>query len=122
MKKQRILGILWLAFCGPLGILLSWELSKHAPPNSQVVASSARVYFATLLCLLYLGGGITGIFLYRGTLWAQRFIGLIAASILIVTVAKHIFTSGTTILCDGIAAFALVSLMLLFLSRRKQVA
>ena len=122
MKTQRILGILWLALCGPLGILVSWELSHNAISNPQVVASSPRFYFATLLCLLYLAGGLTGIFLYRGTPWAHRFVGLIAALILIVTVAKHIFTFGTTIWCDSVAVFALVSLVLLFLPRHEPVA
>ena len=121
MKTQRILGILWLALCGLLGIVLFWELSHHVISNPRVVASSPSFYFDSLLCLLYLTGGFAGIFLFLGTPMAHRFVGLIAALILIATVAKLI-AYGATILCDGIAVFALVSLVLLFRPKHEPVA
>ena len=76
MRTYRILGTLWLIFCG-YGLFndLKELLSVSFPSNEGLW--QVRCVLATF-CLLDLAGVAVSLFLVRGARWARWFIGLFA--------------------------------------------
>jgi hypothetical protein len=113
MKTHRILGTLWMALCGVLGIVFLWQLLPAVIFHSKVL-SSPFFYLATLLCLLYLAGGVAGFSLFRGAQWARRFVGVIAVLIVIATIAGFVAYRSLPGLYYVVGVLAIVSVVLLF--------
>jgi hypothetical protein len=77
MKSDRVLGILWMGLCS-FFVLNMIAVFFHLYSVHRLGATWA-VGLATFAFLLYCFGIPASIFLFRGALWARRFIGLIAA-------------------------------------------
>jgi hypothetical protein len=112
MKTHRVLGVLWMALGGFLGIAFLWILSRTFIFHPQVLAAP-RFYLLTLLCLLYLAGGVAGLFLYRGAPWARGFVGVIAVLIVTAGIAQTV-SQGLPLLCGVVGVLAIFSVVLLF--------
>jgi len=119
MKTHKVLGAGWLAFCGYFGLLLLWQLLHGimlggAKPTPDLL-------IAIFACAVYLYGIVASVFLFRGACWARSTVGLVAALTFIAVVAQFIAISFSWFAC-GVGVFAVVSLVLLFLSRNEPVA
>ena len=112
MKAHRVLGVLWMALCGFLGIAFLWILSRAFIFHPQVLASP-RFYIPTLLCLLYLAGAVAGLFLFRGASLARGFVGVVAVLIVMATIAM-VFVRGLPWACGIISILAILSVVRLF--------
>jgi hypothetical protein len=119
MKTQRILGILWMALCGVPGIIVLLDLLHKRSLTG--VLSSPRFDLAALLCTLCLAGAVIGFSLFRGVERARRLVSVIAVLIVTATIAEFV-AYGPIVICGGVAVFAIVSIVLLFLPRRDPVA
>ena len=121
MKTYRVLGILWLAFCGYSGISQILQLLHLGISHPDDILSPIFL-LACLVSILLLSGVVASWFLFRDALWARRFIGLIALLCVIAGIAQ-IFSFRTISVWGGISvAFALVSVVLLFWPRHEPVA
>lgn len=112
MKTHRILGVLWMALCGFLGIVFLWMPLRAVIIRPQVLASP-RLYIPTFLCLLYLAGAVAGFFLFRGAQRARGFVGVIAVLIVMATITMYL-KQGLPLFCGVIGVLAIVSIVLLF--------
>jgi peptidoglycan/LPS O-acetylase OafA/YrhL len=120
MKTHRILGILWLALWSYGFVWQAWPLS-HIPfvPN---FSATPALFLVILVCLLYLAGAVASFFLFRGTRWARKSVGLIAVLTVILAVVQIVVFRSFSVLGGLITVFALVSAVLLFLPRHEPVA
>ena len=121
MKTHRILGILWLAFCGYSAVTQILQLS-HLGISHPDKISSPLFLLACLVVILYLSGVVASWFLFRDASWARRFICLLAILCVIAGIAQIVVFMSISIWGGISVAFALVSLVLLFLSRHESAA
>jgi hypothetical protein len=84
--------------------------------------SSLYFWIATIVCLSYLAGAVAGFYLFRGAKWARGFVGFIAILIVIATTALSVALKSVPILCGVIGVFAIVTVVLLLLSRHDTAA
>jgi len=118
MKINRILGILWLAFCCFREFnLIRAFLNTH--PTIETLWFT-RLFFLSF-CLLDLGGIVASIFLYLGARWARWFIALLAVLVLFGSFGNIVTQKSIPMWAVAPSVFAIVSLVLLFLSRREPV-
>jgi hypothetical protein len=115
-KTHRVLGILWTVLSAFLGILLAWQLPDfYWLDNYSLAPFSATM---TGICLAYLAGTVGGIFLFRGAVWARRFICFI--SVLSFAICVWIFVGSQS--CPWFmvlfAAFSVASAVILLLPRK----
>ena len=116
MKTHRILGILWLAFCGYFGITILWGLRPiFTVPN---LTATPDLYFAVFMCLVYLAGTLASIFLFRGARWARVVVGIIALVSIIACIGLFVAFKSVHFWVLVVGVFALVSAILLLLPRR----
>lgn len=131
MKKNRILGILWLAFCSYSSFNLLQALqSLHPVAPGQEVAR----YVLASLCLIFLAGIVGSIFLFREATWARWIVSLVAIIValgtltfiviywLLPVVTYRSLPVWFPVWCSVTSIFALVSLVLLFSPRHEPVA
>jgi len=118
MKTYRVLGILWMIFCGFTGLVLLWPVLHPVIP----FPSPVFILFS-LTCVLYLAGSVAGYFLFRGAQWARWFIALLAILFVVNCISK-IAASESVSMWSSIlfGMFWLVSLVLLLLPRHEPVA
>ena len=95
---------------------------SHFIFSHSVALSSPLFYLSFFVDLLLLAGIVASCFLYRGALWARRFIGLIALLYVVAGIAQIVQFRTISLLGGLSAIFALVSLVLLFLPRHEPVA
>jgi hypothetical protein len=115
-KTHRVLGILWTVVSAFLGIMLAWQLPDfYWLDNYSLAPFSATM---TVICLAYLAGTVGGIFLFRGAVWARRFICFIA--ILSFAICLWIFVASQSCLwfMALFAAFSAASAVILLLTRK----
>ena len=121
MKTHRIVGILWMLFCGVPSIFFLWFLSQlyHSHP---VVISTLDFDLAVLFCLLALAGALVSLPLYRGAVWARRFVSADGAlSVIAAIIWLIVFRSLPPVI--GIFCFlAIISVVLLCLPQHESVA
>ena len=114
MKTQRILGILWLAFCSFIIVFWLWKFMNNIQPLVG--------YFQIFASVVYLFGAVASIFLFRGARWARIAIGIIALSTAILVIWE-IWNMGRWPVWDGyFGVFGLVSAVILLFPRRHAVA
>jgi hypothetical protein len=119
MKTYRILGILWLAYCGYCCFNeFRALLALHPTAAALWVVWSVLAGF----CLMFMAGIVASIFLYRGARWARRVVALVAILIAFGWVAYIVTQKSLPVWAAGSVAFALISLPLLFLPRHEPVA
>jgi len=117
MKTQRTLGILWLALCSFFSFfeirgLLHFTGSRPSP-----------VWFLLAgFALLYLGGIVASIFLFRGRREARWVIGFIALLVVVQDIAFFITIKQFPIRSVVIFCLAVISIPLLFWPRHEPVA
>jgi hypothetical protein len=118
MNKNRILGILWLAFCcyacfNEFRAVLALHPAGGLWP--------AWCFFASC-CLLYLAGIVASLCLFRGARWARWYVGSLAGFLVLSDIAYLVTARSlpTWTVCVGV--FAIVSLVLLFLPKHEPVA
>jgi hypothetical protein len=118
MKTDRILGILWLAFCSYSSFN---ELRALLSLRPSATGLWSAWYFLAIFFSIYLVGIVASIFLFRGESWARWFIGLIATFValgnIVVIVTLRFFPVRAELSC----IFALVSLVFLFLAKQEPV-
>jgi hypothetical protein len=118
MKKHRILGLLWLAFCcyacfNELRAVLALHPTAGLWPAWCVLASC---------CLLYLAGIVASLFLFRGARWAHWFVGALASFLVLSDIAYMVTSRSVPTWTVGVGVFAIVSLALLFLPKHEPAA
>jgi hypothetical protein len=119
MKTYRILGILWLAnCCFCVFNLVRALLELHPTAGGLWVVWSVLAAFS----LMYLAGIVASIFLYRGARWARWFIALVAVLAAFGAFGTLVSQRSFPAWAVSSGVFALVSLVLLFLSRHEPVA
>jgi hypothetical protein len=118
MKKNRILAILWLAFCcyacfNELRAVLALHPTAGLWP--------AWCFFASL-CLLYLAGIVASLFLFRGAIWPRWILALIAIFVVLGNIGYIMSYRSLPVWAASLCVFVLVSLVLLFLPKHEPVA
>jgi len=121
-KPHRVLGILWLIFCGYFGITMLWRMRHEFShyPNIRLIE-----YVGDLICLMYLAGIVASIFLLRGATWARIVIGVVALVTSSVFIALLVFAHSSTVpgsVVGVLALFAFTSGILLLFPRRHAAA
>jgi hypothetical protein len=121
MKKQRIVGVLWMIFNGVLGPVYLWLLLYPVIHFSRV-PSSPGFYLGALFCLLYWAGAVAGFSLFRGAQGARKFVALVAFLIVMATIAGFVALRSVPGMYYIVCVFAPVSAACLFLPRHNTVA
>ena len=122
MKTNRILGILWLAFCGYFGFTMLWRLR---PEFTHYLSLRPADYVGDLICLMYLAGIAASIFLFRGARWARIAVGIVALVTGVVFFVLLVFAHSSTFpswLIGILGIFAILSAILLLFPRRYAAA
>jgi hypothetical protein len=116
---NRILGILWMLFCGLTGILSLGLLLYHG-----IFFTHLMPYFfpKVLISMLYVAGGIAGFFLFRNSQLARKLILFIAGMIILVTLVMFIACKSLPEVYYIISLFSIVSIVILFLSRDNPIS
>ena len=133
MKKNRILGILWLAFCSYSSFNLLQTLQSlhpHAPEVAQTLQSLHPVdpeyevarFFLVFSCLIFLAGIVASIFLFRGAIWPRWIVALIAIFVVLGNIGYIVSYRSLPVWAASRCVFAIVSLVLLFLPKHEPVA
>jgi hypothetical protein len=117
MKTQRILGMLWLALCSYFSFFVIRDLLHFTAPKTWLVWFLLVGYV-----LLYLGGIVASIFLFRGRREARWVIGFIALLVVVQDIAFFITIRQFPVRSVVIFCFALISIPLLFWPRHEPVA
>jgi hypothetical protein len=121
MKTHRIVGMLWMILCGVPSIYFLLFLL-------QVYHSIPRVIFtldfdlAVLFCLLALAGAVAAFPLYRGAVWARRFVGVDGVLIMLGALTWFVTFQSLPSSVVSFSVLAIISLVLLFLPRHEPVA
>jgi hypothetical protein len=113
-----MLGSLWMGLCGLPGVIYLWLL-LHGAVRGVV---SPLYFLPALLCLLYLAGGVAGVFMFCGARWGRRLAGLTAALIVAATITASVAFRAIPVVYYVVGAFAALSLVQLFLPRHDSVA
>jgi hypothetical protein len=112
MKRLRILGILWVLFCGYVFYdLFQWTLYPDWPGVSW--RDFVRFYLQIFFCLLNLAGMVAATFLFRGARWARWFIVLVALLIALTAIDDMVWLKSVSVWAAFYACFSLVSIPLL---------
>ena|ERR1039457_2997419 len=117
MKTQRILGILWLALCSIFSFFEIRDILYFTGFRPPLVWLLFIGY-----ALLYLGGIVASIFLFRGRREARWVIGFIALVTIAQDIAFFITIRQFPVRSVVIFCIALISLPLLFWPRHEPVA
>jgi hypothetical protein len=119
MKTYRILGILWLALCCYICFEELWALLNFHPVRYSIaIACSVRGFFI----FVYLAGIVASLFLFRGARWARWMIISIAIFTALCTFVIIAASRSLPVWTACVSAFALLSVVLLFLPRHEPVA
>jgi hypothetical protein len=113
MKTQRILGVLWLAFCSFIVAFWLWKFITKAEPRVG--------YFQAVASLVFLFGAIASIFLFRGARWARISVGIIALSTALIVILE-ICQQGWPKFDGYFGILGLVSAVILLFPRHETVA
>lgn len=116
MKSDRVLGILWMGLCS-FFVLNMIAVFFHLYSVHRLGATWA-VCLAIFAFLLYCFGIPASLFLFRGALWARRFIGLIAVVSTVGCIGRLIALGSLPGWLCLVSIFSLVSAIILFYPRR----
>ena len=114
MKIHKILGVLWIAFCAFLGIMLLLAFFRiFTDPRFK---PSPFLFLSIPVCII---AATASIFLFRGARWASIVVGIFAFLVFITCIW---LIKPLSIWSGSLALFALVSVYVLLSPKRDTVA
>jgi hypothetical protein len=114
---DRVLGVLWLAFCSSYVVFMVWEICHVFAISRPQNEDSIWLRFmgvSVLISLVFFVGAVASVFLLRGATWARKSVGFVAIIVMLLAVANWSLDFWAVV--QGV--FALISACCLLFPRR----